>query len=472
MRFERSLQHLLLAFMVAFGVVVGSAAYWGVLGADQALSSPFNYRVRAEAETVRRGDVLDRDGRALVESLPREEGRWQRLTRDASLPSITGYLSFTYGAGGAEAAYDALLTGAETSTPLARMVDRDLLHRPQRGQDIRLTLHLPTQQAAYAALDGRRGAVVVMDADTGALLAVVSTPSITPETLDADWEQLTQRDDDPFFNRALVGEYQPGSALQPLLLAGWLIAGHTETAALDADLSAPVRLGELALSCALPPPTTPTPTLLEAFLSACPAGFAAALDALGEQATRQTLDLFGATGHIFLEGFTPPPSSADAGLAEPSSTDWRADALGQGALRLSPLDMAVMLAGLANDGNAPQPYLLDAIRPTPEAAWQAVPSPQQTQAVTTAQTAQQVKAAMRQLLAGLGIAGADGMGGHIGQAQAGQQALTWFTGYAQSAPDREVVVVVLWEAEATPQAIATAGVEVLRAAQQAITPAP
>lgn len=470
MRFERSAAHLLIGLVFAFGVVIASALYWGVLGSDEALTSPFNYRQRDTLAALQRGMIIDRNGQTLVESISAESNIWLRITRDSSLPSITGYSSLTYGTGGAEAAYNTLLTGSTTPESFARQVDRDILHRPQRGSDIQLTLDLNIQKAAVEALNGRTGAVIVMDATTGALLAIASSPTINPATLDSQWETLIERTDNPFFNRALQSEYQPGGVLQPVLLAGWLIAGHTADDALilSTNLADAVTIGEATLGCIKTPPPTETVTVSQALLNGCPAGFSALIDTLGEKATTELMTLFGANKHIELNGFTlpaPAPSTATP------STDWRADALGQGMIRLSPLDMAVITAGIANDGNAPTPYLLQATRPSDTEAWVTVPHIQQTQPITTVQTAQTIQTLLRESVkSGTAIGSAQNglvLGAHLSQAISGEQTLMWFTGFVQLEPHHHLVAVILWEGESPADELAEAGGTLLRAAADA-----
>jgi len=471
MRFERSVAHLLIGLMVAFILMLTSALYWGVAGADEALSSPFNYRQRAALAALERGEIVDRNGHPLVNSIAAETDGWLRLTRDPSLSSITGYASLTYGTGGAEAAYNAILTDTDQPKTFTDTFDRDVLHIPQHGNDIRLTLDFSVQQAAADALSGRTGAVIVMDATNGALLAVASSPTIDPSTLDSEWESLIKRTDNPFFNRALQGEYQPGGALQPVLLAGWLIAGRTisDTLTLPQGLDSPVNLGEVMVNC-LQSPADALLTPTQAFLAGCPAGFDAMIVALGETTTRSTLTLFGATQHTELTGFTlpAPPSDAKAIIS-----DWQSDALGQGAIRLSPLDMAVITAAIANDGNAPQPFLLESTRAYGSEEWVSYTAPAQTTPITTAQTAQAIQTLMHQSVqsgTAFGAARTDlPIGGHVGQAISGQQTLTWFIGFVEIEPDHTLVTVVLLEGDSTASDAAHTGGDILRAAVDANT---
>lgn len=105
-----------------------------------------------------------------------------------------------------------------------RLIDEQ---QPSAGQDLHLYLDSGLQRAATEALDGKRGAVVVMDVNTGGVLAMVSTPSFDPNLFVTgisinDYRELNESADLPLFNRTIQGQYPPGSALKPILGLGGL----------------------------------------------------------------------------------------------------------------------------------------------------------------------------------------------------------------------------------------------------------
>jgi len=97
---------------------------------------------------------------------------------------------------------------------------------PQPGRDLILTLDLDAQLAAYAAMEGRRGAVVAIDPRNGEVLVLVSTPAFDPTAMSSglsrsEFIALQEDKDRPLFNRALRGQYPPGSTIKPMIgLAG------------------------------------------------------------------------------------------------------------------------------------------------------------------------------------------------------------------------------------------------------------
>ena len=101
---------------------------------------------------------------------------------------------------------------------------------PVPGIDLTLHLDVDIQKAAADALAGRRGSIVVMDVATGGVLAMVSTPSYDPNPFVtgisySDYQALREDPQLPLYNRAIRGQYPPGSTIKPLLAMAGLEAG-------------------------------------------------------------------------------------------------------------------------------------------------------------------------------------------------------------------------------------------------------
>ena len=101
---------------------------------------------------------------------------------------------------------------------------------PVPGIDLTLHLDVDIQKAAADALAGRRGSIVVMDVATGGVLAMVSTPSYDPNPFVtgisySDYRALREDPQLPLYNRAIRGQYPPGSTIKPLLAMAGLEAG-------------------------------------------------------------------------------------------------------------------------------------------------------------------------------------------------------------------------------------------------------
>ena len=133
----------------------------------------------------------------------------------------------TIGKSGVEKAYEDALLGqvgverVETSArgQIMRSVDRD---DPVPGADIPLHLDIGLTAKLYEALGDRRGAIVAMDPQTGGILGLASAPTYDANAFiggisQAEYAALQVNQDTPLFNRALRGQYPPGSTIKPML---------------------------------------------------------------------------------------------------------------------------------------------------------------------------------------------------------------------------------------------------------------
>lgn len=139
---------------------------------------------------------------------------------------------------GVEAHYERALHGAvgheRVETDARGRITRTLDRTPPRaGANLTLFLDRDLQAAAVAALDGRRGAVVALDPRSGGILALASTPAYDPNEfiwgLEAERYRALQQDrDQPLFNRPVQGQYAPGSTFKPLVALAAVTEGVTD----------------------------------------------------------------------------------------------------------------------------------------------------------------------------------------------------------------------------------------------------
>jgi len=269
-----NIQRLAQFILLGFALIAASLLYWQVARAPGLAAREDNPRLVQAELRVRRGRLLDRNGEVLAYSDPQPDpsgldGVVQRHYPQPDASHAVGYYSLRYGTGGAEAAFDNTLRGQ--LSPLDR-----LLHRPQAGYDARLSIDMAAQRVADQALGDRRGAIVVLDTDTGEVLVLVSHPAYDPNTLDEDWDVLALDPDAPLLNRAAQGVYALGDLARLVGLTGLLSAGITTppdplTTSLDQMLAPLSRSGYLATARQLgfdvaPPFDLPTgPGLLPDF---------------------------------------------------------------------------------------------------------------------------------------------------------------------------------------------------------------
>jgi peptidoglycan glycosyltransferase len=472
MEFTREINHLLIAMLLAFLIVGLSAGYWAMTGQETILERDDNPRAVEDEAAIRRGKIFDHDETLLVESVV-VDNRVQRRYLVDSFNGAIGYFSLRYGVGGAEAAYDAILSGDTLPQDLNTYFQQDVLHQPQVGLDIRLTLDIDVQQQIVAAMGEKRGAVVVLGVPNGELLALVSMPTYDPNVLDAEWEQLIEAPGNPFFNRVLQGQYQPGGMLQtPLMTAGILTNQPFDVITADAD--APITIDGITLSCPVAPPESDL-TFPEAYAYACPRPFALLAQRINQTTLENILTSFRLDSPPSLTGFifevpeseaTPEPTPELEVTEEPNLIE---DLLGQGSLTINPLGMVTLTAAVIHEGNAPQPYALDAIR-TLEGSWQIQSPESTTAALMTADAAHRIRDLMiNNTHAGTAAAaGHDNLtiGGHAALAVSGDETQAWYIGFVMLENNQGAAVAVVLEDTSDVHEAATIGGIALESAYQ------
>ena len=206
-------------------VLVVNLTWIQVVNARALVNSPANTRGIADAARSDRGSILTRDGVVLAESERTGRSTFSRRYPEGDFAAHTvGYFSLTYGRAGVEAAANDALTGKRTYRTWSDAVDA-AAGRPVEGDDVVLTLDSRVQKAAEKALSGHRGAVVVLDPRTGAVLASTSNPAYDPASVDAKWEALSSADGAPLLDRARQSLTAPGSTFKPVTLTGAYGAG-------------------------------------------------------------------------------------------------------------------------------------------------------------------------------------------------------------------------------------------------------
>lgn len=470
MPFLREMNRVFIGLLIAFGIIAVGAAYWALANSGSILSRDDNPRA-VELETrIQRGSIFDRTETPLVESTIAESGA---VTRQYLLPafySAIGYSSLRYGVGGLESAYNAVLRG-DTADAISAY---ELLHRPIQGSDLQLTLDADIQDALYDAMSGQRGAAIVLSIPDGETLAMVSLPTFDPNRLDEQWETLNADPNNPFFNRALQGSYQPGGAMETPLMMGALLSAQPLDSEIE-DGSAPFDLNGLEITCAVRLPLMPL-TLRDGYAFACPTPFVRLGESLGNIRLQSLFDQVQSLTQYRLipaqstPNETPTPEVTTIPLT--SEEELLANVLGQGDITVTPLMMAMIAGAVANDGNAPQPYLLEATRSPNEESWQEVETTHPTVPITTANTARRLQDLMRYNVVN-GAAQNAGrpsidIGGHASLAYSGDNTNAWFIGFATLGGRQAVAIAIVLEDSADAGLAADIGGTTLQAASVAL----
>lgn len=391
-----------------------------------------------------RGPIMVGDT-AIAESVPNEDSStYQRsYPGGAMYAPVTGYLSTAHvSTTGLEHAENSVLTGEDPSLFSSRIKSL-ITGETLQGGAVELTIDPAVQQAAWDALGGRQGAVVALDPSTGAILAMVSSPSFDPNTIAtneaaearAAYDALDADESKPLVNRAIAGDlYPPGSTFKILTVAAALRSGmitaDTEVDAPD-TLTLPGTTHELenyaGETCG-----SRTVTLAYAFAESCNTPFAQLAIDVGDHKLANEAEAWGFNAPLSIPlAVTPSVYPAN------SSPDQTAMAgIGQSSVRATPLMMAMVAATIGNSGDQMQPYLvsrtldsdLNVVATTSPSVLR-TPIDDQT-ALTLSQLMQQAVAegtGTTAQVAGVTVAGKTGTS-ETGSDEGGP--ITWFIGFA------------------------------------------
>jgi peptidoglycan glycosyltransferase len=436
--------------------------YWSLVQGPTLESRDDNPRLVEEALRIERGRILDRNDAILAETAG-EPGQVERLYQEPIAP-VVGYYSLRHGVAGIESSYDDVLSGRDRGPWIVSW--EELLHRNPRGRDVQLTLDAELQALANRTLGERAGSIVLLDAHTGDVIVVTSQPGYDPNRLDEEFETLNDDSRAPLLNRATQAVYQPGSAIQPLLLAAGIEDGLVDMGGVVDRGTQAIPVDGVIVRCAVSPYGY-EPTLVDAMRYACPAPFAELAGAMGSEQMVEVYSRFGLTGSLELPlaiaGATAPQLDSDEAL--------RAEATGQGEFTVSPLQLAWAVTAIANEGMRLPLRLVRRIG-SDQGGWEiVVPSSQSATESMDRATAEAVALAMRGAFPpGLGpVQASDRIAAHVGLAISGPGNAydSWFLGFAPLGVQRTVnryVVVVLLERTDDLALAAEIGVEMLLSA--------
>jgi penicillin-binding protein A len=244
----KNIRRITMLFIVSFLVLSMSLVYWQVYVAQELKANGHNGRLCLADTAPLRGNIYDRNGVLLAESIrdPHVPCGYYRHYSEPSLAGLIGYDVPGYAPTGIERQFDTVLSGRTGSSLLNTTVNQ-LLHRPPIGNDIYLTVDVRIQRivaqrfAEPGFVDNNlnyasdRGSVIVMDPQTGEVLAMFSSPGFDPNKMvqtlsygdNSYYRSLNQDPEQPLLFRPLQGRYIPGSTYKTMTLLAGLDAGKT-----------------------------------------------------------------------------------------------------------------------------------------------------------------------------------------------------------------------------------------------------
>lgn len=370
---NKPIRTMAVACMVLFLALLLNVTYLQYFQAEGLNERNDNRRVRDAEFSRQRGAILVA-GRQVAESVPSDDrfNFQRRYNQPFKFAHLTGFFSYLYGSSGVESNQNQILSGSDSRLFVNRLVDLVSNSQPEGGS-VSLTIQQAAQDAAFDGLQAlgadTEGAVVALEPATGRVLAMASSPSYDPNLLashdlgavEDSWDRLMSAPGKPMMNRAIQETYPPGSTFKLVTAAaalesgdytpGGLVQGGTR---LDLPQTDTDLVNQGGSNCG-----GDRITLTQALMVSCNVSFGAIGLDLGDDALRETARRFG-FGQRYLRGLGAQALSRFP--ADPDAPQTALSAIGQFDVAATPLQMAMVTAAIANNGQAMRPYVVDEVR--------------------------------------------------------------------------------------------------------------
>jgi len=460
-------------FTALFAVLIGNLTYIQVFKAAEYQDMPSNNHTITKARYIKRGSIITADGLTLAESIQQEDGTYVRSYPNGNLAAhAVGYYSQQYGSSGVESSQDKTLTGSKDYSSWQNALN-SLAGITEPGNSVQLTIDSRIQQAAEQALAGRKGAIVVLDPRTGAVLAWASAPAYDNTNIAAAMEAANASGgaDTSMFDRATQALYSPGSTFKTVTLSSALENG---VAALSSTYSSPGRMeigGADVVS--VNEQGHGTITLDRAFAVSSNTVFGQVAEQLGADRLVATAQAFGYGQNLGIDFSTAASIMPDPADMSTWELAWAGagQPVGQGHTpgpQTTVMQNAVIAAAIANNGIAMNPYVVGQILAPDGTVVKTTRERSLGQAVSSG-TAEQVKEAMLDVVqngsgSAAGIAGVK-VAGKTGTAETNSATPnSTFIGFAPYDTPTLAVSLVLEETTENEATAAAVAGQVLRAA--------
>lgn len=458
---NRPIRVIAISCLVLFMALLVNINVVQFVNADSLNAKNGNKRVINEEFSRERGAILV-SGNPIAESVPSKDNyKFQRRYPDARLYApISGYYSYVYGRSGLENSQNSVLSGSDNRLFVNRVVDL-LSNKKPKGGSVELSIDALAQKTAASGLaslgKNAKGAVVALDPSTGAILAMANQPSYNPNSLaDHDftavqnaWESLTTDKDQPMINRSTQQILPPGSTFKLVTAAAALENLGIEP---DTKIKAGTTLkfsgtkytlgNENGSNCG-----GDKITFERALNVSCNVSFGSLAGRIGQDKLAEQAAKFG-FGTDALSGLAMNPSRFTSGDKKLERTSLAQSGIGQYEVAATPLQMAMVAAGIANDGAVMKPYIVKTVRsPNLKVIEQANPS-KLSQAMSSSNAAKlsqmMVSTVERGTATSAKISGID-VGGKTGTAQSTPERppYAWFVSFAPAKNPKVAVAVIV-----------------------------
>ena len=343
-------------FAALFVLMIGYFVYFNAFVSKNVINSAYNVRINSFADTVVRGNIVSSDGTVLAETLVDENGN---ETRYYPMGRIFAHAVGTseINQSGIELSQNFYMLQSNGNPVLNAL--QDVRGEKNQGDQIVSTLNAKLQETAYNALGYNDGAVIAIEPATGRVLAMVSKPDFDPNTLLTDYESIVAEEgNDSLLNKTTFGLFVPGSIFKTLTSLAYIRSG-ADYNSYYYTCEGQINLGGEEYITCFDQTVHGGENFMDSFANSCNASFGNIGLSLPDNLLKDTCE------SLFFNNELPteiPHTKSIFSLASDDS-DWQiaATAIGQGHTQVTPLQMAMIAAAIANGGNMMQPYMVDAV---------------------------------------------------------------------------------------------------------------
>ena len=206
-RYKRILTFISLLFIL----ILGYMTYFQVVKADKLKNSEDNKRNWVDDNKLKRGNILDSNGNILAETKTDEKGdKFRYFPYGEAYAHIVGYNSKKYGKTGIEKKFNTTLLNKQDKTPIGEL--KKILIDQKEGNSVKLTTNTELQKYALSLLEGHKGSMILMNPQTGSIIAMADRPTFDPNKIESNWANIISDEENaPLLARSTSGLFTPGS---------------------------------------------------------------------------------------------------------------------------------------------------------------------------------------------------------------------------------------------------------------------
>lgn len=347
--------HIFIVIGILFITIAAYLTFFELFGKESIMANSYNKRLYADDNEIIRGEIYDRSGEKLAYTVKESDTMKRIYPFNELYAHVIGYNSRTYGKTLLEAKYNDILLGND-SLGYINKAENLIKGNEKTGDSITLTIDHKLQKLSKELLGSKKGSIVAIDPKTGEILSMISTPDFDPneDKLSKDWESISKDELSPLLPRATIGLYPPGSTFKVVTAVSAITNDLGDTTFEDEgtiviDGKTFSNYNEKSYG---------EENMKDALTVSSNVYFSQLAQLIGADNLISTSEKSGINKKF---DFDLSLAKSTIGTKDMGKTELAATGIGQGKLMVTPLQMAMIASGIANDGVIMKPYLVEEV---------------------------------------------------------------------------------------------------------------